>query len=87
MGAVFVAGLATAEAAAQTRAQLDAARQQMVATSVIDAGVKHPRVIEAMRTTPRHEFVPRASRKLAYEDMALPIGDQQTISSPASSRS
>jgi protein-L-isoaspartate(D-aspartate) O-methyltransferase len=54
----------------------------MVATSVIHAGVKHPRVIEAMRTTPRHEFVPRASRKLAYEDMALPIGDQQTISSP-----
>ena len=69
-------------AAAQTRAQLDAARQRMVTTAVIDAGVKNPRVIEAMRTTPRHEFVPRASRKLAYEDMALPIGDQQTISSP-----
>ncbi len=73
---------AGAEAEAQTRAQLDAARQQMVATSVIDAGVKNPRVIEAMRTTLRHEFVPHNVRKLAYEDMALPIGDRQTISAP-----
>ena len=82
IGAGVAWGVAVAAAPAQTRAQLDAARQRMVTTSVIDAGVKNPRVIEAMRTTPRHEFVPRASRKLAYEDMALPIGDQQTISSP-----
>ena len=75
-------GVAGAACRPRTRAQLDAARQRMVTTAVIDAGVKNLRVIEAMRTTPRHEFVPRASRKLAYEDMALPIGDQQTISSP-----
>jgi len=73
---------AGAGAQAQTRAQLDAARQHMVATTVIDAGVKNQRVIDAMRNTPRHEFVPRSARKEAYEDMALPIGDQQTISSP-----
>jgi protein-L-isoaspartate(D-aspartate) O-methyltransferase len=82
VGAGVAWGVAVAAAPAQTRAQLDAARERMVATSVIDAGVKNPRVIQAMRTTPRHEFVPLASRKLAYEDMALPIGDQQTISSP-----
>jgi protein-L-isoaspartate(D-aspartate) O-methyltransferase len=35
-----------------------------------------------MRTTPRHEFVPRAQRKYAYYDMALPIGSRQTISPP-----
>lgn len=81
VGAGVVWGIANT-APAQTRAQLDAARQRMVATAVIDAGVQDARVIAAMRATPRHEFVPRAARKLAYEDMALPIGDQQTISSP-----
>ena len=35
-----------------------------------------------MLKTPRHEFVPRAVAQSAYEDMALPIGAQQTISSP-----
>ncbi len=35
-----------------------------------------------MRNTPRHEFIPLAERKLAYFDMALPIGEGQTISPP-----
>jgi protein-L-isoaspartate(D-aspartate) O-methyltransferase len=35
-----------------------------------------------MRETPRHEFVALSLRKQAYLDKALPIGDQQTISSP-----
>jgi protein-L-isoaspartate(D-aspartate) O-methyltransferase len=35
-----------------------------------------------MRTTPRHEFVPPPQRHLAYVDMALPIGEKQTISGP-----
>ena len=35
-----------------------------------------------MRETPRHEFVPLANRKMAYYDMALPIGNKQTISPP-----
>ena len=77
-----LAGWPRTPLAAQTRAQLDAARQRMVQTAIIDAGVQNSRVIDAMRRTPRHEFIPRASRKLAYEDMALPIGEQQTISSP-----
>ena len=75
-------GFAATPVLAQTRAQFDAARQRMVQTAVLDAGVSNLRVVDAMRRTPRHEFVPRASRKLAYEDMALPIGEQQTISSP-----
>ncbi len=57
-------------------------RQQMVEDVLIRGGIQNPRVIEAMRNTPRHEFVPRHVRQLAYQDMALPIGDQQTISSP-----
>jgi protein-L-isoaspartate(D-aspartate) O-methyltransferase len=82
LGAWLVWQVAADPAAAQTRAQLDAARHRMVQTAIIDAGVQNSRVIDAMRRTPRHEFIPRASRKLAYEDMALPIGEQQTISSP-----
>jgi len=54
----------------------------MVDQEIVAAGVKNPRVIEAMRDTPRHEFVPLSLRKQAYEDMALPIGEGQTISPP-----
>jgi protein-L-isoaspartate(D-aspartate) O-methyltransferase len=57
-------------------------RQRMVDEAVIGAGVSDERVIQAMRETPRHEFLPRRLRKWAYEDMSLPIGERQTISSP-----
>ena len=57
-------------------------RNNMVDEAVIGAGVKNKRVIEAMRKTPRHEFVTRNLWSQAYYDMALPIGQQQTISSP-----
>lgn len=57
-------------------------REQMVSERIESAGVKNPRVLRAMRETPRHEFVSRALRGQAYFDMALPIGDSQTISSP-----
>ncbi len=67
---------------AQTRDRFEPARKRMVQNAVVKSGVKNRRVIEAMQATPRHEFVPRLSRRLAYEDMALPIGDKQTISSP-----
>jgi protein-L-isoaspartate O-methyltransferase len=49
-------------AAAQTRAEFDRARQRMVDEAIVAAGVKHPRVIQAMRDTPRHEFVEPARR-------------------------
>ncbi len=54
----------------------------MVNDEIVAVGVKNKRVIEAMRDTPRHEFVPLGQRKNAYYDMALPIGESQTISSP-----
>jgi protein-L-isoaspartate(D-aspartate) O-methyltransferase len=73
--------LSRAPASAESPALRDA-RHRMVDTEIVAAGVKNPRVIQAMRDTPRHEFVPRGKRKLAYYDMALPIGNKQTISSP-----
>ena len=69
-------------AGAQTKQQTDFARRRMVDEEIIAAGVKNQRVIESMRTTPRHEFVPVTHKKYAYYDMALPIGDSQTISPP-----
>lgn len=54
----------------------------MVDDEIVAAGVKNQRVIQAMRDTPRHEFVPLNQRKNAYFDMALPIGEGQTISPP-----
>ncbi len=58
------------------------ARTRMVDEEIVAAGVKNPRVIAAMRATPRHEFMPANLWPNAYYDMALPIGEGQTISPP-----
>ena len=57
-------------------------RERMARDDIAAGGVTDPRVLQSMRTTPRHEFVPPAQRHLAYVDMALPIGEKQTISGP-----
>jgi protein-L-isoaspartate(D-aspartate) O-methyltransferase len=57
-------------------------RNRLVEEEIIAAGVTDERVVQAMRTTPRHEFVPRGQVPYAYHDTALPIGDRQTISPP-----
>lgn len=45
-------------------------------------GIRHPGVLGAMQEVPRHLFVDEALASRAYEDTALPIGHQQTISQP-----
>ena len=60
----------------------EAQRRQMVDLAVVDAGVTDSRVIDAMRATKRHEFVPRHMRQRSYLDAGVPIGHEQTISSP-----
>lgn len=57
-------------------------REEMVRRQLITRGIREPRVLLAMRTVPRHAFVPAAQRHLAYEDYPLPIGHGQTISQP-----
>jgi len=57
-------------------------RWQLVEKVLRPGGIRDTRVLEAVQNTPRHEFVPEAVRDQAYLDRALPIGDQQTISSP-----
>ncbi len=66
----------------KSREPYDEARNKMVDDEIVAAGVKNPRVIAAMRATLRHEFVPNNELRLAYYDMALPIGEGQTISPP-----
>ena len=45
-------------------------------------GIDDERVLKAIATIPRHEFVDEALSSRAYEDTALPIGLSQTISQP-----
>ena len=59
------------------------AHRQDLARKVHDAGVKHPNVLQAIATVPRHTFVDAGLHAQAYEDSALPIGHQQTISKPS----
>ncbi len=57
-------------------------RELMVQRYLVAEGITNERVLESMRNTPRHLFVPPDVRHLAYLDMALPIGGKQTISPP-----
>jgi protein-L-isoaspartate(D-aspartate) O-methyltransferase len=54
----------------------------MVERQLRARGIDDERVLEAMRRVPRELFVPDELREHAYEDVALPIGYEQTISQP-----
>ena len=56
-------------------------RERMV-TRLMEQGIRDLRVLEVMRSLPRHLFVDEALATRAYEDTALPIGSGQTISQP-----
>jgi protein-L-isoaspartate(D-aspartate) O-methyltransferase len=58
------------------------ARHKMVDEMIAAEGVKNEKVLESMRTTPRHQFVKQTLKPLAYTDQALDIGFKQTISPP-----
>lgn len=47
-----------------------------------DQGIQDRHVLETIRTTPRHIFLDEALSHRAYEDCALPIGFEQTLSQP-----
>lgn len=60
----------------------EAARLKMVADQIEARGVRSPRVLRAMRSVPRHLFVPEPLLPYAYDDTPLTIGQGQTISQP-----
>lgn len=57
-------------------------RKQMVQDQVRGRGIADERVLQAMLTVPREEFVAAIQRDYAYDDRPLPIGCGQTISQP-----
>ncbi|HEX2458302.1 MAG TPA: protein-L-isoaspartate(D-aspartate) O-methyltransferase [Vicinamibacterales bacterium] len=59
-----------------------AARHRMVEEQIVSRGIHDARVLDALRSVPRHAFVPDAMKDEAYEDRPLPIGEGQTISQP-----
>lgn len=79
---VLVAACDGAVAERQPGTTWDRARTNMVEEQIVARDIKNPRVLDAMRTVPRHEFVPELWRAGAYQDTPLPIGHDQTISQP-----
>jgi protein-L-isoaspartate(D-aspartate) O-methyltransferase len=83
MVAVLAIGLiATMDSEQSVPSDFSTARARMVASQLQARGVKHPRVLEAMRAVPRDRFVPVDRQAEAYDDAPLPIGYGQTISQP-----
>ncbi len=59
------------------------ARRAALVTALRDKGIADERVLAAIGSVPRHRFVRDTSLlRQAYDDVALPIGDGQTISQP-----
>ena len=58
------------------------ARQQMVRLQLSARNISDPQVLKVMGQLPRELFIPEQWRHIAYEDRAVPIGAQQTISQP-----
>jgi protein-L-isoaspartate O-methyltransferase len=56
-------------------------RNQLVAL-LKEKGIKDARVLEAIRTIPRHLYIDLGFEDYAYKDQALPIDEDQTISQP-----
>jgi protein-L-isoaspartate(D-aspartate) O-methyltransferase len=80
----LVIGLAgcAAQGEPQTQEQWSDQRSRMVREQLQGRDISDARVLEVMRTIPRHRFVPDAQRSQAYADYPLPIGHGQTISQP-----
>ena len=66
----------------QSQETYQKARERMVEDQIVARGVQDTLTVRAMRTVPRHEFVPPEWRSEAYADHPLPIGYDQTISQP-----
>ena len=60
----------------------DRRRERMVDRQLRRRGISDERVLRAMATVPREAFVPAELADHAYDDAALPIGEDQTISQP-----
>src|SRR5579864_8124878 len=65
-----------------TQADAELLRREMVERQLRKRGIRDERVLAAMLSVPRHQFVPAELAAEAYADRPLPIGQGQTISQP-----
>ncbi len=84
---LFLANLVIVASCAGSEAQLgsrdwNTERRRMVEVQLRGRDIRQARVLDVMRTVPRHLFVPEPERDRAYNDTPLPIGHGQTISQP-----
>ena len=62
---------------------MDAAEsRQRLVNELQHKGISDPAILQAINTVPRHLFVPENLQAFAYDDTALPIGHEVTISQP-----
>ena len=61
---------------------IETARRKAMVERLREAGISSNSVLSAMETVPRHHFVPPGLEFQAYDEKALPIGFDQTISHP-----
>ncbi|MBC8383685.1 MAG: protein-L-isoaspartate(D-aspartate) O-methyltransferase [Candidatus Cloacimonetes bacterium] len=66
----------------KTEKDYEKQRENMVKSQIKYRGIKDKAILNAMRTVPRHLFVPKSHRSKSYYDRPLPIGYGQTISQP-----
>ena len=81
LGALAASAIAKDDRTPERHAMVEAIEHMALS---IGGGVDHidPRVLAALRSVPRHEFVPRELSHMAYSNRPLPIGLGQTISQP-----
>lgn len=57
-------------------------RRLMVERQIANRGIRDQRLLKVMSSTPREKFIPEHLREFAYDDVPLPIEEEQTISQP-----
>ena len=78
----IVTGFGQQPAASKKEEDTSAPRKRMVQRHLVERGIKDERVLDVFRTVPRHKFLPAETRRLAYDDESIPIGEGQTITPP-----
>ncbi len=81
---VMVAVVACLDGSGAQRGRRDweTERHRMVEEQLRARDIRSARVLDAMRSVPRHLFVPESHRDASYSDSPVPIGHGQTISQP-----
>jgi protein-L-isoaspartate(D-aspartate) O-methyltransferase len=58
-------------------------RQQLLERIRASTQIQDARILSAFERVPRHEFLSEAQAKIAYEDRAVPLDEEQTVSQPS----